>query len=60
MDIRPRLHQLGGQAQRLGRRVRVLKPPGIGDQRDVERLGDVRRQLDAELAEEIAQHLARR
>ena len=31
------------------------KRPGVGDERDVERLGDLRRQPDAELGEDVAQ-----
>src|SRR3954465_13893890 len=52
--------ELGGQAQSLGRRVRVLKTSGVRDERDVERLGDLRCQLDVELAEYVSQDLARR
>ena len=44
------LDELGGEPQRLRRRVRVLEAAGVGDERDVERLGDLGRQLDAELA----------
>ena len=60
VDICARLDELGRKAQGLRRRVRVLEPPGVRDERDVERLGDVRRQFDVELAEHVAQHLARR
>ena len=44
------LDELGGEPQRLRRRVRVLEPARVRDQRDVERLRDLGRQLDAELA----------
>ncbi len=47
MDICARFHELGRQSQRSRCRVRVLKPPGVGDDGDVESLGDLRRQLDA-------------
>ena len=44
------LDELGGEPQRLRRRVRVLEAARVGDERDVERLGDLGRELDAELA----------
>ena len=34
--------------------------PGVGHERDVQRLGDLRRERDAELAEHVCEHLARR
>ncbi len=37
--------------------VRVLEAPCVGVERDVDRLGDRRRQVDAELAEEVADDL---
>ena len=60
MHVGAGLHELRGQAQRLGCRVRVLKAAGVRDERDVERLGDVRGELDVQLVEEVAQHLAGR
>ena len=60
VHVRARLDELRRQPQRLRGRVRVLEPPGVGDERDVERLGDVRRQLDAELAQQVADDLAGR
>ena len=36
------------------------KAAGVGDERDVQRLRDVRRQRHVELAEDVAQHLRRR
>ena len=38
------LDELGREPQRLRGRVRVLEPAGVGDEPDVERLGDLRRQ----------------
>ena len=55
VDVGAGLDELGREPERLRRRVRVLEAAGVGDERDVERLGDVRGQLDAELAEEIAE-----
>ena len=60
MDVGARLDQLRREPERLRRRVRVLEAPGVGDERDVERLRDLRGQLDVELREEVAQDLARR
>ena len=60
VHVRAGLDELGGEAQRLRRRVRVLEPPRVGDERDVERLRDLRRQLDAELGQEVANDLAGR
>ena len=40
--------------------VRVLEPSRVGDERDVERLRQLRRELDAQLGEHVPQHLARR
>src|SRR5581483_8308843 len=59
VDVGPRVDALGCEPQGLRRRVRVLEAAGIGDEGDVERLGDLRRQLDAELSEDVAQDLAR-
>ena len=60
MDVGAGLDELGREPERLRRRVRVLEPPGVGDERDVERLGELRRQLDAELGENVPQNLAGR
>ena len=60
MDVDARLDELGRQPQRLRRRVRVLEAARVGDERDVERLGDLRRQRDVELAQEVADDLAGR
>ena len=60
VDVGAGLDQLRGQPEGLRRRVRVLETPGVGHERDVERLCDLRGQLDAELREEVAQDLARR
>jgi hypothetical protein len=60
VDVGPRLDQLRCEPQRLRGRVRVLEAARVRDERDVERLRDLRRQLDAELGEDISQHLARR
>ena len=53
------LDQLGGQPQRLRGRVRVLEPPGVGDEPDVQRLGDLRRERNVELSEQVANDLGR-
>ena len=50
VHVGARLDELGREAQRLRGRVRVLEPPGVGDERDVERLRDLRGQLDVQLA----------
>ena len=47
VDVDARLDELRRQPQRLRRGVRVLEAARVGDERDVERLGDLRRQLDA-------------
>src|SRR5204863_7536013 len=60
VDVGARLDQLSGQPQRLRARVRVLKTPCVGDERDVKGLRDLGRQIDAKLRKEIAQHLPRR
>ena len=41
VDVGAGLDQLGGEPQRLRRRVRVLEAAGVGDEPDVERLGDL-------------------
>ena len=60
VDVGAGLDELGREAERLRGRVRVLETARVGDDRDVERLRDLGRQLDAELAEEVAEDLARR
>ena len=60
MHVGAGLDELSGEAQGLGSRVRVLEPARVGDERDVEGLGDVGRQLDAELGQEVADDLAGR
>ena len=60
VHVRPGLDELRGKSQSLGRRVRVLKAAGVGDECGVERLGQLGRQLDAELDEDVAQQLSRR
>ena len=60
MDVGPRLDELRCEPKRFRRRVRVLEATRVGDERDVERLRDLRRQLDVEFAEEVAQHFAGR
>ena len=60
VHVGARLHEVGREPQRLRGRVRVLEAPGVGDERDVEGLGDLGRQLDAELAEDVREHLAGR
>ena len=54
------LDELGREPERLRRRVRVLEAARVGDEPDVERLGDLRRQLHAELPEQVADDLGRR
>ena len=54
------LDEIGREPERLRRRVRVLEAAGVRDERDVERLGDLGRQRDAELAEDVREHLAGR
>ena len=60
MDVCARVDQLGRQAQCFRSRIRVLEAAGVRDQRDVERLRDLWRDLEAELREDVAQHLPRR
>ena len=50
VDVRPRLDEVGREPQRLRRRVRVLEAARVRHERDVQRLGDLRRERDAELA----------
>ena len=51
------LDEVGCEAKRLRARVRVLEPPGVRHQRDVERLRDLRREAHAELPEDVREHL---
>ena len=55
-----RLDQLGREPERLRGRVGVLEAAGIGDERDVERLGELRRQLDPEGGDDVAKHFSGR
>jgi len=52
------LDQLGGQAEVLVR-CSLLEAGGVGDQRDIQRRGDLGRQAHLQLREYVAQHLAR-
>ena len=54
------LDELGREPQRLRRRVRVLEAAGVGDETDVERLGDLRRERNVERAEDVADDLGGR
>ena len=58
VDVDAGLDELGREPERLRRRVRVLKSPRVRDERDVERLRDLRRQIDPELAKDVADDLA--
>jgi hypothetical protein len=58
--VRARFDELRGEAKRLRRRVRVLEPSRVSHDRRVERLGDLRRQGDGQLREEVGQHLGGR
>jgi hypothetical protein len=60
VHVRAGLDELGREPERLRRRVRVLEAARVGDERDVQRLRDRRRELDAELAQEVADDLGRR
>src|SRR5207245_7499521 len=60
MNVRPRLDELCGETERLRRRARVLEASCIGDDRDVERLGDLGRQANVELGEDVPQNLRSR
>ena len=55
VDVRAGVDELGREPKRLRRRVRVLEPSRVGDERDVQRLGQLRRELDSELGEDVAQ-----
>jgi hypothetical protein len=60
VDVGSGLHELGGEPEGLGGRVRVLEATGVGDDGDVERLGDRRGEPDAELSKDVGEDLARR
>ena len=60
MNVRTCLDELRSEPERLRGRVRILEAAGVGDERDVQRLCDLRRHVDAELGEEVAEDLARR
>ena len=60
IDVRPRLDEISRKPKRLRRRLRVLEPAGIGDERDVQRLGDLRREREVELVEHVGEDLAGR
>ena len=60
VDVCPRLDEVGREPQCLRRRVRVLEPARIRHERDVQRLGDLRREGEIELSEEVGEHLAGR
>ena len=60
MDVDSSFDELGRESKRLWRCVRVLEAAGVGDERDVERLGDLRCQVDVELEEDVADDLAGR
>src|SRR3954451_2944458 len=59
VDVRACLDELRRESERFRRRVRVLEPSGVGDERDVQRLRELGRELDPQLGEHVAQHLAR-
>ena len=58
MEVGARLDELGGQPERLRSRVRILEAAGVGDERDIERLRELRRQRHTELGEDIPKHLS--
>ena len=53
VEVGAGLDELGGEPERLRCRVRVLEAAGVGDERDVERLGELRRQRDVERSEDV-------
>ena len=57
IDVCPRLDEISRKTKRLRRRLRVLEPAGIGDERDVQRLGDLRREREVELVEHVGEDL---
>ena len=60
VDVGAGLDQPRGEPERVGARRAVLEPAGVGDEADVERLGDLRRDLDAEAVEDPRQDLGGR
>ena len=60
VHVRAGLDELGREPQRLRARVRVLEAARVGDDGDVEGLGDLGRQGHAEAADHVAEDLARR
>ena len=60
LHVGARRDELGRQLERLRRRVRVLEPPRVRDEPDVERLRDLGRQRDVELTQDVAHDLGRR
>ena len=48
VNVRAGLDELRGEPERFRRRVRVLEAAGVGDETDVERFGDFRRQRNVE------------
>ena len=60
VPVRAGLDQVRGEPERLRARVRVLEAARVGDERDVQRLRDLGRELDAELREDVREDLARR
>ena len=57
VHVHAQLDQLGSHAMGLRGRVRVLEAAGVGHERDVERLRDLRRQLHAEVLGEAEEDL---
>ena len=57
--IRSRLDEVGGETESLRGRVRILESARVRDERRVERLGDRRRELQAEQLEDVGEHLSR-
>ena len=60
VEVGAGLEQLGREPVGLRCRVGVPEAAGVGDERDVERLGDLGRQADLQLCEQITDDLARR
>ena len=60
VHVGTRLDEIRRETQRLRRRVRVLEPARVGHERDVQGLGDVGRERDAQLADHVCEHLAGR
>ena len=55
VDVGSGLHELGGEPEGLGGRVRVLEPARVRDECDVKGLGELRRDRDADQPEDVAQ-----